>query len=74
MRCFGICHPGVAEHRFPGLGQTNWGRVISELIRAGYDSDINIEGWHDPIYREQLEETGLRIAKQTLEPLIAGTE
>jgi sugar phosphate isomerase/epimerase len=56
------------------LGQTNWGHVIGELIRAGYDSDINIEGWHDPIYRERLEEAGLRIARQTLEPLIAGTE
>ena len=74
LKRFGICHPGVAEHRFPGLGQTNWRQVIHELIRAGYDSDINIEGWHDPIYRERLEETGLLIAKQTLEPLIAGTE
>jgi sugar phosphate isomerase/epimerase len=74
MRRYGICHPGVAEHRFPGLGQTNWGHVISELLRTGYDSDINIEGWHDPVYRDRLEETGLRIAKQTLEPLIAATE
>jgi sugar phosphate isomerase/epimerase len=74
LRRYGICHPRVAEHRFPGLGQTNWAQVIHELIRAGYNSDINIEGWHDPIYRDRLEETGLRIAKQTLEPLIAGTE
>jgi sugar phosphate isomerase/epimerase len=70
LKRYGICHPGVAEHRFPGLGQTNWAQVMHELIRAGYDSDINIEGWHDPVYRERLEETGLRIAKQTLEPLI----
>jgi sugar phosphate isomerase/epimerase len=74
MRRYGICHPGVAEHRFPGLGQSDWGQIISELLRAGYDSDLNIEGWHDPIYRDHLEETGLRIAKQTLEPLIAGTD
>jgi sugar phosphate isomerase/epimerase len=71
---YGLCHPGVAEHRFPGLGQSNWAQIIHELIRAGYNSDLNIEGWHDPIYRDKLEETGLRIAKATLEPLIAGTE
>lgn len=74
LRRYGICHPGVAEHRFPGLGQSNWAQVVHELLRAGYTGDLNIEGWHDPIYRERLEETGLRIAKQTLEPLVAGTE
>jgi len=74
LRRFGICHPGVGEHRFPGLGQSNWAEIVHELVRAGYDSDLNIEGWHDPVYRDRLEETGLRIAKQTLEPLIFGTE
>ena len=49
---YGICHPGVAEHRFPGLGQSNWGEIIHALLRAGYDSDLNIEGWHDPVYRD----------------------
>lgn len=74
LRRYGLCHPGVAEHRFPGLGQSDWPQIVHELIRAGYDHDLNIEGWHDPIYRDHLEETGLRIAKATLEPLIAGTE
>jgi sugar phosphate isomerase/epimerase len=74
LRRYGICHPGVAEHRFPGLGQSNWAEIVHELVRAGYDGDLNIEGWHDPVYRDCLEETGLRIAKQTLEPLIFGTE
>jgi len=74
LRRYGICHPGVAEHRFPGLGQSNWAQIVHELIRVGYDSDLNIEGWHDPVYRDSLEETGLLIAKRTLEPLIAGTE
>jgi sugar phosphate isomerase/epimerase len=74
LRRYGICHPGVAEHRFPGLGQTNWAQIVHELIRTGYDSDLNIEGWHDPVYRDWLEETGMLIAKRTLEPLIAGTE
>jgi sugar phosphate isomerase/epimerase len=71
---YGLCHPGVAEHRFPGLGQSNWAQIIHEFLRAGYDGDLCIEGWHDPIYRDKLEETGIQIAKQTLAPLIAGTE
>ena len=76
---YGVCHPGVAEHRFPGLGQANWPEIVRELIRAGYDSDLSIEGWHDPVYRNhpgglQLEDSGLLIARRTLEPLVAGTE
>jgi len=86
LRRYGICHPSVAEHRFPGLGQSNWPQIVHALIRAGYDSDLNIEGWHDPVYRDhpsdeksrmagrQLEKTGLLVARRLLEPLVSGTE
>lgn len=52
LEVYGICHEGVAEHRMPGLGQSNWAEIIHALLRAGYDSDLNIEGWHDPVYRD----------------------
>ncbi len=52
LETYGLCHPGVAEHRFPGFGQANWGEIIHALLRAGYDSDLNIEGWHDPVFRD----------------------
>jgi sugar phosphate isomerase/epimerase len=52
LSIYGICHPGVAEHRFPGLGQANWAEIIHALLRAGYQSDLNIEGWHDPVFRD----------------------
>jgi sugar phosphate isomerase/epimerase len=52
MRVYGVCHPGVAEHRFPGLGQSNWAEILHALLRAGYNSDLNIEGWHDPVFRD----------------------
>jgi len=52
LELYGICHPGVAEHRFPGLGQANWSEIVHALLRAGYDSDLNVEGWHDPVYRD----------------------
>lgn len=82
LRTYGICHPGVAEHRFPGLGQCDWPQIVHGLARAGYDSDLNVEGWHDPVFRDHaadsssplagtnLEEAGLLIARRTLEPLV----
>lgn len=83
---YGPCHPGVAEHRFPGLGQADWGQIIHTLLRSGYDSDISIEGWHDAVYRDhpegtqeplagqKLENTGLLIAKRTLEAYVPRRE
>jgi len=52
LETYGICHAGVAEHRFPGFGQANWAEIVHALFRAGYDSDLNIEGWHDPVFRD----------------------
>jgi sugar phosphate isomerase/epimerase len=46
------------QHRHPGFGDTNWTDVVSELRRAGFKGSIDIEGWHDPIYRGDLEMTG----------------
>ncbi|MDT8389672.1 MAG: sugar phosphate isomerase/epimerase [Lentisphaeria bacterium] len=47
-----------AYHRTPGFGDTNWTDVISILRMGGYKGSIDIEGWHDPVYREVLEMTG----------------
>ncbi len=45
-------------HRTPGFGDNNWADIISELRRHGYEGNIDIEGWHDPVYRGDLEMTG----------------
>ncbi len=45
-------------HRTPGFGDSNWTDIISELRLAGFKGAIDIEGWHDPIYRGELEMTG----------------
>lgn len=45
-------------HRTPGFGDSNWTDIISELRRGGFAGSIDIEGWHDPVYREDLEMTG----------------
>ena len=46
------------QMRTPGFGDSDWVRVISELRLAGYKGVIDIEGWHDPVYRGDLEITG----------------
>lgn len=46
------------QMRTPGFGDTDWSRVISELRLTGYHGTIDIEGWHDPVYRDELEMTG----------------
>ena len=66
MKVYGICHPGVAEHRMPGLGQANWAEIIHALVRAGYDSDLNIEGWHDPVFRDHQDITKEPSADSTI--------
>jgi sugar phosphate isomerase/epimerase len=53
----GGSHPFVF-HRTPGFGDSNWTDIISELRRGGFAGAIDIEGWHDPVYREALEMTG----------------
>ena len=48
----------AAHHRHPGFGDSNWSDIISELRRHGFKGAIDIEGWHDPVYRGDLEMTG----------------
>ncbi len=71
LQRYGICHPGVAEHRFPGLGQSNWAEIVHALLRVGYDSDLNIEGWHDPVYRDHPED-GSSTTKYLVSTKLAG--
>ncbi|MBN1351557.1 sugar phosphate isomerase/epimerase [candidate division KSB1 bacterium] len=56
---FGIHGPKqFAFHRTPGFGDCNWTDIISELRWGGFAGSIDIEGWHDPVYRGDLEMTG----------------
>src|SRR2546423_5430087 len=45
-------------HRTPGFGDTNWTDVISILRQHKFTGTIDIEGWHDPVYGDELEMTG----------------
>ena len=47
-----------AWHRTPGFGETDWTFLISKLRMHGFTGSIDIEGWHDPVYRDELEIPG----------------
>ena len=75
---YGLLHPGAIEHCFVGLGECNWGHIVKELVRAGYRGDLNIEGWHDAVFRDhdehrRHENWGLLIAQRHLAPLVDGS-
>lgn len=45
-------------HRTPGFGDSNWSDIITILRQNDYKGTIDIEGFHDPVYRGDLEMTG----------------
>jgi len=47
-----------AHQRFPGFGDCDWAEIIRELLLGGFKGSIDIEGWHDPLYRDSSELTG----------------
>ncbi|MEK3731007.1 MULTISPECIES: sugar phosphate isomerase/epimerase family protein [Paenibacillus] len=47
-------HPFV-WHRTPGFGDTNWTDVVTILMQQGYEGSIDIEGRHDPVFKDELE-------------------
>jgi sugar phosphate isomerase/epimerase len=52
------CAPAFAYHRTPGFGDSDWTAIISDLRAAGFRGAIDIEGWHDPTMRGELEMSG----------------
>lgn len=59
IRDYGIKGPKeYAWHRTPGFGDSNWTDIITILRQDGYKGTIDIEGWHDPVYRDELEMMG----------------
>ncbi len=59
IRQYGIYGPQpFAFHRTPGFGDSKWTDIISDLRLGGFKGSIDIEGWHDPVYRDDLEMTG----------------
>jgi sugar phosphate isomerase/epimerase len=68
---FGIWHYDTSCHCFPGLGDSDWTAIVRELKASGYDSALDVEGWHDPVYRGEREDEGLRIGLEHLRRAMA---
>jgi sugar phosphate isomerase/epimerase len=62
---------GWWRYRVPGLGQVDWQAVVDALYEGGFDGVLSVEH-EDPVWggTEDRIETGLRVAHQTLRPLI----
>jgi len=59
VREYGVLGPKpFAWHRTPGFGDTNWSDVVTILLQNGYEGTIDIEGYHDPVFRRELELSG----------------
>lgn len=55
----GICGPERwAWHRLPGFGDADWTDLFRILAAAGYHGAVDIEGFHDPVYRGDREIEG----------------
>ncbi|MBV6459103.1 MAG: hypothetical protein HONBIEJF_02243 [Fimbriimonadaceae bacterium] len=59
-------------HRTPGFGDSNWTDIITILRQGGFVGAIDIEGWHDPIYKDELEMTGQVFALEYLKSCRGG--
>lgn len=62
---------GWWRYRVPGLGQVDWTRVVDLLHEGGFDGVLSVEH-EDPVWggTEDRIVAGLRIAHQTLSPLV----
>ncbi len=50
------------DHRFPGMGDSDWKRIMLQLAECNYRGDIVIEGFHDPVYCGDREMEGQMLA------------
>ena len=47
-----------AWHRMPGCGDTNWTEIFRTLQASGFTGSVDIEGFHDPVYKDEREIEG----------------
>lgn len=62
-----------APERTPGFGDTDWRDVFSILRKAGYEGDVCVEGYHDPVYSGEWEMTAQLHALRYLQWCRGGT-
>lgn len=66
----GIFEPNSVRHRTPGFGEVDWNKLYSTLIEVGYDGNLDIEGLHDPVFKNERNRQGLLLSLKHLNQLI----
>ncbi|NLE20791.1 MAG: sugar phosphate isomerase/epimerase [Clostridiales bacterium] len=56
-----------APQRTVGFGDCDWRDILSILRANRYQGDVSVEGFHDPVYRGELEMAGQRHALRYLQ-------
>ena len=56
-----------AVQRTAGFGDSDWELIIRALVNSGYGGTIDIEGWHDPLYKADREIEGQVLALRHLQ-------
>jgi sugar phosphate isomerase/epimerase len=55
-----------AVQRTAGFGDSDWEQIMRGLVRTGYAGCVDIEGWHDPVYKDDREIEGQVLGLQYL--------
>lgn len=74
MKKNGIFEPNSVRHRTPGFGEVNWRKLYSTLIEVGYKGNLDIEGLHDPVFKQELDRQGLLLSLKHLNQLVTDPE
>ncbi len=61
-----------AWHRTPGFGDSNWADIITILRQNNYQGNIDIEGFHDPVYNGDYEVSAQVVALNYLKTCRGG--
>lgn len=75
VRTYGVWFGShYCDHRFPGMGDTDWQEIMKILFDAGYQGDITVEGYHDPVYCNDRELEGQKLALRYLRQMATRIE
>jgi sugar phosphate isomerase/epimerase len=74
VRSRGVGGPDeIAIPRTPGFGDLDWSQIFSVLHQNNFTGAVDIEGFHDPIYRDEWEFTAQLAALEYLKRARGGT-
>ncbi|MFC4769973.1 sugar phosphate isomerase/epimerase family protein [Effusibacillus consociatus] len=70
LRRNGIFEKGTFRHRTPGFGDVDWKKVVSALAEIGYRGNLDIEGLHDEVFKDDREREGLLLSLKHLDQFV----